>query len=142
MSSTMSFRLSSWPLGGHPHAHLKADTPCGALIPVPMMKTPVPTTMNQCSTRSETTQRAPTFKIMVKRVYCAAHGALHQHQSDFPPKQPSWSRNIPLVRINTVTLGQTVGLQDCSGVTCSLSEETQAPQRQQLVPPATRHEHS
>ena len=29
---------------------------------------------------------------------------------------------------------------DCSGETCSLSEETKAPQRQQLVPPATRHD--
>ena len=29
---------------------------------------------------------------------------------------------------------------DCSGETCSLSEETKAPQQQQLVPPATRHD--
>ena len=29
---------------------------------------------------------------------------------------------------------------DCSGETCSLSEETKAPQRQQLVPPTTRHD--
>ena len=41
-----------------------------------------------------------------------------------------------------MTPGWPVGLQDCSGEKCSLSEETKAPQRGQLVPPATRHEHS
>ena len=42
----------------------------------------------------------------------------------------------PLLRFNTVT----VGLQDCSDETGSLSEEQQ-PRRQQAVPSATKHEH-
>ena len=131
----LSSRLSSGPPGGRPRARLKAGTP-------------VLTAMNRRSTKAEATWRAPTFKTMVKRAVCAALGDPHQHQEATshpsrrrPPKQPSWSRNIPLVRINAVTLGRTVGLQDCSGETCSLSEETQAPQRQQLLPPARRHEH-
>ena len=64
-------------------------------------------------------------------------------RGDVPPEQPNWSQNIPLPANSTLwPEAMTVGLQDCSGETCSPSEETKAPQRQQLAPPATRHEHS
>ena len=76
----LSTMLSSGPPGGCPHARLKAGMPREALTPAPTTKTPVPTTVNQCSTRAEATRRVPTFKTMVKRVDCAALGAPHQHQ--------------------------------------------------------------
>ena len=56
---------------------------------------------------------------------------------DVLPEKSSWSLSRPLLRFNVVTLGRTVGLQDCSGETCSLSEETQASYRQEHVPPTT-----
>ena len=81
-------RLSSGPPGGRPHARLKAGTLREAPTPAPTTKTLVPTTVNRRSTRAEATttktlvpttvnrrstrakatRRAPTFKIMAKRV--------------------------------------------------------------------------
>ena len=73
-------RLSSEPLGGRPHACLKAGTPREASTPTPTMKILVPTTVNRRSMRAEATRRAPTFKFMAKRVVRAALRALHQHR--------------------------------------------------------------
>ena len=64
----LSVRLSSGPPGRCPHAHLKAGTPCEALTPAPTMKTLVPTTVSWRCTRAEATRRAPTFKIIARRV--------------------------------------------------------------------------
>ena len=79
-------RLSSGPLGGHPHAHLKASRPHEAPIPAPTTKTLVPTTVNWRSTRAETTRRAPTFKIMARRVDWVAQRQ-HREATSHPSSQ-------------------------------------------------------
>ena len=117
----LSIRLSSGPQGGHPHARLKAGTPHEALTPVPTTKTPVPTTVNRRRSNAESTNLQNYGE---EGRLCHPWSPTWTLRGNVPPQQPSWSRHIPLVRINMVTLGRTVGLQDCSGETCSLSEET------------------
>ena len=135
-------RLSSGPPGGRPHARLKAGTPRKAPIPAPTTETPVPATVNRRSTRAEATQRAPTFKLVAWGVKTA------------PPKEPRVNTEIRRpTRTAKLEPERTTGCEstrgprpasgtppDCSGETSSLSEETKAPQQQQLVPPVTRHD--
>ena len=135
-------RSSLRPPGSCPHARLKASTPHEAPTSALTMKTLVPTTAYQHSARSEATRRAPTFKTVAMRVHGATPEApVSTQRGDASAEQPSWSLGTPLLHFKVVTLGPTVGLQDCSGETCSLSEDQQLG-RQQVVPSATRQEHN
>ena len=145
-----------------PHAHLKADTPREA--PTPHQRPPsacsfegryaprspdprtndentVLTTANRRRTRAEATRRAPTFKLLAwKEELRRPWSPASTPKFDVLLEQQSWRqerstgcKSMPDPRPASGTP------PDCSGETCSLSEETKAPQRQQLVPPATRH---
>ena len=134
-SFTVSFRLFSGPPGGRPHARLKVGTPREAPTPAPTTKTPLPTTVNRRITRADAKWRAPTFSFISWRVKLRRpRSPASIPRFDVPPEQRSWSRNLSRVVNQRMTPGRAVGLHDCSGETCSLSEETKAPQRQQLVP--------
>ena len=100
----VSLRLSSGPPGGRPHARLKAGTPREAPTPAPTTKTLVPTTVNRRSTRTEATRRAPTFKIMAKRVGWATQGTPRQHrEATSHPRPWQWdSRTAQVRRVHSV----------------------------------------
>ena len=125
LTCVFSVCLSLGPQGGHPRAPLKASTSQEAPTLALTTKAPVPTTANRRSTRTEATRRTLTFKTVVKRADCAALEGPYQHRGDVSPEQPSWSLGTALLRFNAVTLSRTVGLQDYSGETCSLSEDQQ-----------------
>ena len=124
----MSARLSSEPPGGRPRARLKAGTPREASTLAPTMKTPSPTTANRRSTRAKASRRAPTFKLLAWREeLCRPWSPASTPRFDVPPEQRSWRQE------RTTSC-------DLTHDPRSLSEETKAPQRPQLVPPATRHD--
>ena len=137
----LSSRSTSGPPGGCPLTCLKASTPYEAPTPALTTKTLVPTTANRRSMRTKATRRALTFTTVVKRANCAALEAPYQQRGNVSPKQPNWSLDTPLLQFNAVTLGRTVGLQDCSGEMSSLSED-QKLCKQQVVPSITRHKRS
>ena len=102
----------------------------------------IPTTANRHSTRAKATRRAPTFKLLAWReeLRCT-WSPTSTPRFDVPPEQRSWRQEhttgCKSMRGPRPASGTP---SDCSGETCSLSEETKAPQRQQLVPPAMRHD--
>ena len=138
----MSVRLSSGPPGSRPCARLKASTPLEAPTPTKDENTG-PHNRELAQYEDQSNAESTNLQNFDKEGrLCRPWSPASTPSSDILPEQPSWSRNIPLMRINAMTPGWPVGLQDSSGETCSLSEETKAPQSGQLVPPATRHEHS
>ena len=142
VSSLFVQQIVSRATGRPSSCSFEASTPHEAPTPVLTTKTLVPTTAIRRSTRTEATCRAPTFKIVEKKVDCAALEAPYQHREATSHTSSQFGApGSPLLRFNAVTLGRTVGLQDCSGETCALNEDQQL-RRQQVVPSATRLEHS
>ena len=138
----MSARLSSWPPGGRPHARLKASTPRVAPTPAPTTKAPSP---QQRVGTARGPNRSNAESTNLQTIGVEGRTAL--------PLEPRVNTEIRPTRAAKLEPERTTGCKsmrgprpasgtppDCSGETCSLSEETKAPQRQQLVPPATRHD--
>ena len=93
----------------------------GLWVPVPLSKPA--TAVNRRGTRAEATRRALTFKTRRGGKDCVVPEAPDSHRmATTHPSSPSWSLDPVLLRINAMALGRAVRHQDCSGETCSLSE--------------------
>ena len=120
----LSIRLSSGPQGGHTHARLKAVTPCEAH---PSTNDENTGPHNSESAQYEGRNNAESTNLQnngEEGRLCRPWSPASTPRGYVPPEQPSWSRNIPLELINVMTPGRPVELHDCSGETCSFSEET------------------
>ena len=135
-------RLSSGPPGGRPHARLKAGTPREAPTPAPTTKTPSPQQRIGAVRGPKRRGEHQPSNYWRGGKNCPALGAPCQHRdSTSHPSSEVGAGTYHWLQVNAwPQAGQWGSLPDCSGETCSLSEETKAPQRQQLLPPATRHD--
>ena len=97
---------------------------------------------NRRSMRAEATQRAPTFKIMAWREKLRPPWSpASTPRFDDPPRAAKLESEHTTGCMSMHGPRPASGTPpDCSGETCSLSEETKASQRQQLVPLAMRHD--
>ena len=150
---SVSARLSSGPPAGRPHARLKAGTPREAPTPAPATKTPSP--QQRIGAVRWPKQHGEHQPSNYWRGGWGVGWGREGEGRTAPPLEPRVNTEIRrptrAAKLETGTYhwlcksmrgprppsGTSPG---CSGETCSLSEETKAPQRQQLVPPATRHD--
>ena len=105
----------------HDNGHNLRDPKRGPVGPSPLKKArhSGESTRNESRSNAESTNLQNSARR--ERLRRPRSPGLSQNGDD-KPKQPGWSPGSVLLRINAMALGRTVRLQDCSGETCSLSE--------------------
>ena len=135
----LSSRSSLGPRGDRPRARFKASTHHEAPTPALTTKTLVPTTANRRSTEDRSNAESTDLQNCGEEGrLCRPRSPVSTQRVDIPPEQPSWILGSRLLRFSVVTLGRTVGLQDCSGKTCSLSPNSFTDSKSCLLSQGTR----